>query len=834
MTDAQRSKLGRLTMLVLIATFSLAFVPGLFAQKAEAEKLVAALATKDLAAVWRASSKLVELGEEAYPVLNRGLKSETEIVRIGCARALLLQGEEEVAVAALVQVLKKSDDESYRRQVVDLLVFNEIGEAAKPLWEIAPDVLDPATRIKFLWGAWKLSSQYKNAATKQLKAMLRAKDPAIRYDAALALADVKDYETAMPILEEIEDEPSERGRLVRLYSHMSFLNKYLEIMARRENENRRGGSTNTNTPGAKVADDLPLIREALTMIRQFHNEVAVQGWKDKELVSYLEEQAVKGMLRALDPHSDLLTGDELVAWNYGLNPSYSGIGSYVQMDEDTKTLILTQPMFGGPAYRAHIEPGDRVVKIDGWDAFGKTVPQITSRLKGPEGTVVEVTLFRSGWEKTRNFKIVREKIQIPTVIYGMMPGKIGYARLTTFGGETNRELGIALDALEKDGMKGLILDLRDNSGGYLEAARAIAGQFLKGRQVVCYWEGRPGVKEREYERSLPSQKHRDAPIVVLVNGLSASASEIVSGALKSHKRATLVGTRTFGKGSVQRVIRIRSRGNERFQDSKRKNGIYDKGERFVDRNRNGRYDNGEDFTDGASRNGKWDRPEDYSDKNGNSTYDQGEDFVDANLDGRRNDGEDYQDANENGRYDLAPEIKMTIARYYLPNGESIHTERDKSQKIIKKGGVLPNTIVRNKRIDGWKIEQIEKILESRKLEKYIDNKIVPQPALFARLAITDNKTTSEYPEFDTLYEELATPLPKDDVRIYLRARLRRAWANQKGRPNVSDFQEDRQLQRAISEVMTKFGGKVTDVPEFRLFHGKIPEPETEEPLNSKS
>jgi len=111
---------------------------------------------------------------------------------------------------------------------------------------------------------------------------------------------------------------------------------------------------------------MPLLKEVLAIVRQAHNEVAVQGWKEKELTGYLEEQAIKGMLHALDPHSDLLTTKELEAWDYGLNPTYSGIGSYVQMDEEARILILTQPMFGGPAYRSGVEPGGNVTSNGSW------------------------------------------------------------------------------------------------------------------------------------------------------------------------------------------------------------------------------------------------------------------------------------------------------------------------------------------------------------------------------------------------------------------------------------------------------------------------------------
>jgi carboxyl-terminal processing protease len=813
---------GRCGALLATIVLLCGLATGGFAQNNEAGKLIAKLDGADVRKVWETSNALADLGEDALPALEKGLGASAEAVRLGCARALLLQGEEDNAVPALISMVGGTRDEATRRHALDLLMSNGIKEAASPLWELGPKILDPASRVRLLLTCCELGSEYKNAARKQLKAMLRSEDEATRFEAAVALAEIKDFESARPTLEAFEDEPTERGRRAKLYLEMVTLNRYVAVLSREKDKGSR-----------RSAPSLPLLQETMELIVGYHNEVAVQGWREKELRDHLEEQAAKGMLRAMDPHSTLLTSEELEDWNYGLNPSYSGIGSYVQMDEESGVLLLTQPMFGGPAYRAGVEPGDKVLKVDGWDAVGKTTKQITNRLKGPENTPVKITLYRSGWEKTREFTIVRERIKIPTVIYGMMPGKIGYARLTTFGGETNAELQAALEDLENQGMTSLLLDLRDNSGGYLEAARAIAGTFLEGQKVVCYWEGRPNVKRREYERALPSEKRYRVPLVCLVNGLSASASEIVSGALQSHERATLVGTRTFGKGSVQRVLDVSSRKDEEFIDSARFNGIWDPRERFEDRNGNGRYDLGEPFSDTRRKNGRWDKAEEYTDANENGKYDLGEEFVDTNRDRVWNDEERFLDRNENDRFDVAPKIKMTIARYYLPDGRSIHTERDKKGKVISKGGVMPDLFIRPRLLKPWKIEEIEKILESKKLENYIDEKIVPNPELFARLFETDNKDISLYPDFDKLYSDLATPLPKDDVRIYLRGRLRRAWANRKGRPNVADFQEDPQLQRAIFEALTKSGAKLEDVEAYKSFHGKVPEPEEEDEDDEK-
>ena len=788
----------------------------LAAQEKKARSLVDSLAKASSTGIWETSSELIDLGDDALDALEQGLKSSNERVRIGCARALVLQAEDEEAMPALIDIVKKSKNEDMKRLVIEFFVQEAVNEAANDLWAARSEVFDPETRIKLLWGVHELSRVHRIEAQAELRKILDSKDERIVTKAALALADLGDYESTLTHLIALRRQPTDEGRLARIYLDKRLLE-------------RRAVSEMTRNPrGGRDNDEHALLDEVRTRISQWHPEVKLQDWQPKELEGHLDEAAARGMLRSMDPHSTLLSGVELEAWNYDLNPSYSGIGSYVQMDDKDKRLILTQPMFGGPAYEAGLEPGDKIIKVDGWNAQGREIQEIISRLKGPAGSAVSVEIYRKGWEKTRTFDIVRRTIQIPTVVFGMLPGDIGYVRLTTFGGKTHEELEDALAELEKKGMKSVIIDLRDNSGGLLSTARSVAGKFIGDGKVVCYWEGRPGVVDRRYERSEASDHPRKLPAVVLVNGLSASASEIVSGALKDHGRALVVGERTFGKGTVQRVLDLRSVSDEPWEDEMRKNGQYDRGEDFEDRNGNKRWDEGEPFTDVAAKNGRWDKAEEFTDKNENERFDPGEDFVDKNRNGRWDDAEEYNDLNQNGRYDLAPKMKLTIARYYLPKGESINTERNKDGSVKSKGGVRPDVIIKNDRLDGWKIEEISKILESKKLEEYIDANIVPNEDLFARLVVTDDKDWKNYPEFEKLYSSLETPLSHDDVRIYLRARLRRAWADHTGRPMIDDFQEDLQLQRAIFESLQQRSAEVADIPEYRLFKDDIPQPIEEE------
>src|SRR5262249_29790569 len=148
------------------------------------------------------------------------------------------------------------------------------------------------------------------------------------------------------------------------------------------------------------------------------------------------------------------------------------------------------PIYSGPASRAGLQRGDLGMKVDGWDTAERALLETTSRLKGPAGTTTKVTIFRKGWKQTRDFDIVREKIEIPTVNGDLLPGEIGYVEIDTFGGTTSEELETTLSDLEKRGAKAFVIDLRWNSGGYLKAAQEIAGKFLDGTKEICYWEGR--------------------------------------------------------------------------------------------------------------------------------------------------------------------------------------------------------------------------------------------------------------------------------------------------------------------------------------------------------
>ena len=804
---------------LLLALAALALItPPLRAQEKEdpekvAARLVQTLSRTEAKGIWKVSNKLAELGEEALGVIKGGLEHKTESARFGCARSLVLMGEDdEDTLGIIVTIVKSGKNDDLRGIALDLLIDERVTEAGETVSKLLSQPMPGALKAKVARAVYWLDVGNRVKAREAMQDLLGSRQEANRVAGAFALASIGDVAMARRVLEQLSGEPSERGSIARL--HLA-IETWKRLALKPGKESGDGPST--------VDQRLDMIEELLKVVRKYHHD------GDKYTKAELIEAAAKGLVHFLDPHSSLLTAKELSDWEFDLNPTYGGIGAYVNLD-DTERIFIVRPIYSGPAYRHDLRSGDKIIRVDGWDTRGSALNEITKRLKGPAGTKVTLDVIRKGWNKVRTFEIMRAQIRIPTVNYELLPGGIGYAELTTFGGTTADELEVALSALETQGMKALILDLRANSGGYLRAARAVAGKFLDGDQEICYWEGRN--KEIAPRRSLrtldPKRVRKELPMVVLVNQYSASASEIVSGALQDHKRATLIGVRTFGKGSVQRFFALKSRPSEKFVDQPRANGFWESGEPFEDNNGNGRWDAGEPFQDRKERNGKWDAGEPFTDTNGNGKHDDGEKFEDANNNQRYDGPEPYTDANNNHEFDLGPEAKITIARYYLPSGRSIHKERDRDGKVTSKGGVLPDEVIKLNLLDGWKIEEWTRIIETEKLDEYATKLAKDKPELVTSLAVTDGNKPASYPGFDALFDSLETPLPKADVRMILRREIRRRAADLRGKEYRADFQEDTQIQRALYQALRKIGASLKDHGEFATFRDKLPKPTKEE------
>ena len=265
----------------------------------------------------------------------------------------------------------------------------------------------------------------------------------------------------------------------------------------------------------------------------------------------LVEDAIVGMFEKLDPHSVYIPKEELQKMNEPLEGSFEGVGIQFNILHDT--LVVVSPISGGPSEKVGIMPGDKIIKVDGENIAGVGLKNsdVQRLLRGKKGTKVTVSILRRGEKKLLDFTIIRDKIPIFSVDASyMIDDKTGYIKVNRFAKETITELQMAFEKLKAQNMQNLILDLQGNGGGYLRTAINMADEFLPERQLIVYTQGRMQPRKDYYSTSKGNFKN--GKLIVLIDEGSASASEIVSGAMQDHDRALIVGRRSFGKGLVQK------------------------------------------------------------------------------------------------------------------------------------------------------------------------------------------------------------------------------------------------------------------------------------------
>jgi carboxyl-terminal processing protease len=312
--------------------------------------------------------------------------------------------------------------------------------------------------------------------------------------------------------------------------------------------------------GSRLSDHLRLYTAILSTIEDQY----VEDVKSDQLVA----SSIREMLRTLDPHSNFLEIKDYSTLQERQKGSYHGLGIQVQAVDGNITVVA--PFEGTPAHRLGIRAGDVISRIENEDARGMSIDDAVKRLRGPKGTPVHITIVRQGYEAPIEFTVIRDEIPLHSVPYFYMVGPTtGYVRLTDFNETTacrpgdppdcKRELDRALETLKASGASSIVLDIRDNPGGLLDQAFAVSNLFLKKGQLVVYTKGRGKRDETNYitERESPFV---EMPLVVLVSRHSASAAEIVAGAIQDHDRGLIVGETTFGKGLVQTVLPLRARG----------------------------------------------------------------------------------------------------------------------------------------------------------------------------------------------------------------------------------------------------------------------------------
>ncbi len=302
-----------------------------------------------------------------------------------------------------------------------------------------------------------------------------------------------------------------------------------------------GMKVNTASSGDDIFENVKKFNDALTLVQK--------NYVEDVNTEKLTEAAIRGMLSELDPHSVYINADQLKRVNEDFQGSFEGIG--VEFDIVNDTITIVTPISGGPSEALGIQAGDKIVKIDGISAIKMSREDVPKKLRGAKGTKVNVSIYRAGTPNLLEFEITRDKIPLYSVDASfMVNNEVGYVRVTRFSATTYDEFAKAMRELKANGMKKLVLDLRNNPGGYLDQSFKMASMFIDRGKKIVYTKSRIPAYNDEYVSE--GGEYTDIPLIVLVNDGSASASEIVSGAIQDWDRGLIVGENTFGKGLVQR------------------------------------------------------------------------------------------------------------------------------------------------------------------------------------------------------------------------------------------------------------------------------------------
>ncbi len=298
-------------------------------------------------------------------------------------------------------------------------------------------------------------------------------------------------------------------------------------------------------------NQLQAFSEVYLKIKQHY----VQDISDKEIF----DNAIKGMLEGLDPHSTFLNEKDFKDLQIGTKGEFGGLGIEITMEGGYVKVIT--PIDDTPAFKAGIEAGDLIIEIDNKSVQGMSLGEAVDLMRGKIGTSILLTIAREGENSPIEVKITRDKIKVKSVKYEIIDDNYGYIRISSFQTKTGNNLKKAIKELKaksKNNIKGYVIDMRNNPGGVLGAAVDVSDAFIKGKKKIVFTKGR--TEDAMYEFVSNNTDLADGkPIVVLINGGSASASEIVAGALQDHKRAIIMGTQSFGKGSVQTILPITSK-----------------------------------------------------------------------------------------------------------------------------------------------------------------------------------------------------------------------------------------------------------------------------------
>lgn len=732
------------SVLLIVLLVALATCTGslALAQQEDLSRQLQRLARKarirDYGDLWEVSRDIASLGQEALDPLEELLPNAGAKERLAFDAAFFELGKKALASEDLISlVANEKIDVGARVAAVNLLQDWGSRRDLRKLYENVAKYTEPLVRIAVCRAGFAKLREV--GAARILRDYVASADYNVRAEAAVALAQVDDFASSKQVLREITKEPTRRGELARslltqdalaqiaIYSQglkkdelvkakdekIEELKVEVAKLKREKKEATRAGNN--------------LLDELIKRIQYFYVD------ESKIDPSNLIDAAAKGMIGSLDRYSSYMDARETKLFKERMQQNYSGIGAVVSKKQDDY-LLIESPIYSGPAYRVGLRSGDKIIKVNDRDIRRLSIDEVVDKLKGKEGTPVKISVRRAGWRKDRDYTIMRESINMPSVSYTMLPAKIGYIAFTSFGQEAVEEVEKALSTLERQGMKALIFDVRYNPGGYLEKAVQIADKFLKGGKLIVSSKGRNAFIAPEQKfYSHDAGTHPDFPMLVLINMASASASEILAGCMKDHKRATVIGQTTFGKGSVQQLFPIQATG-------------------------------------GKTR------------------------------------------------------LRLTIAKYYLPSGRSIHREEGS-----KEGGVKPDIEVKILEIPLDQYDDAEKLDKDKVFDKYLDKYYKDNRELFHSLSACDRADHTRYPHFERWYRSLNTRLEKDYVRMFLRREVRQRVSDDLGKRLIADYSDDNVLQRSIIEALKILELDPHRIPDYKFFADNFKEEKKDKP-----
>ncbi|MDR1611833.1 MAG: PDZ domain-containing protein [Planctomycetota bacterium] len=657
--------------------------------------------------VWDAAMALKRLGPQAEEDIAAIAADRSQPVpaRLAAGAALLQLGSQREGALALEAAILDELCPLGRRLEAAQLLGKWGGEYATARLGILMDGpgLPERLRVELAYNLWKLSSRPQAYALLE-EIRLRGSSPLARAEALLALAQTERFPALRDEVRNLSEMPGAVGERA---------NHLLLINARLDDEVRRDDFT------------VKLLSEVVQKVRDFYafdedDEEQVKRLQPKSL----GETSAQALLYSLDQFNDYLNEEDYADFDTQLKANYGGIGAYVGM-RDSRFTILS-PMYNKPAHQAGLRPMDVIDRVDDVDITEMKLNDIIKMLKGEPNTSVKVRVLRRDWKEPRTVPVKREIVQIDSVLSQALPGDIGYIKINSFNeGDPFRRIkstaGMVKDALtefNRLGVKGVILDLAYNPGGVMISGVDVAKLFIGDSKLIVSSRGRRNERRTAtYKAGFGRPFYRN-PVVAVVNEGTASAAEIVAGAMRDHKRAPLVGRKTYGKGSVQSLMPIGT---------------------MRDRAR----------------------------------------------------------------------IKLTVAKYYLPNGETIHRK-----------GIEPDRVVPELDLSFAEAEARGKIRDQHDVYFWLeeDNRFERHEQTYRRLLEFDAFDASAYPDFDQLHNALVEKYPKEKIdRELVRKEIRYGLISYlrdfKGESRYVDLEENPEIQEAVMTLGEAIGG-LPDTPLF--------------------